>query len=188
MARPRALGRTLHRCRVHEGTPSSADYPGTTTKLFNGGKLVPKRENNNNGNYHVILGMYMGVLGKQKLAKRSQEGPVYWQPLTKSKREMTGLRARRPCFFLSRDTRPKTLPSQAQRACLSQLQCWPWALNWSESSAAALRLLSFFQSDFSRVPVIRPYKEGRALDSLKVGWGGVGGDFAIKLLIKELPT
>lgn len=104
--------------------------------------------------------------------------PVYWQPLTNSKREMTGLKALRPCFFLSQDTRPKTLPSQAQRACPSQLLCWPWALDCSESSAAVLRRRRpqaplLFQSDFSLGPSDQASQRGKSVRFTQggVGWG-----------------
>lgn len=43
---------------VYLAAPSNAVYPGTTTKLFDGGKIFPK--NKNAGNYRVIIGMHHG--------------------------------------------------------------------------------------------------------------------------------
>lgn len=118
----------------------------------------------------------MGILGKQNLAKRSQERPSVLEALDKQQKRNDRAQSS-TCFFLSQDTRPKTLPSQAQRACPSQLLCWPWALDCSESSATALRCRRpqaplLFSPTSPWVPVIRPHREGRALDALKVGWGG----------------
>lgn len=122
----------------------------------------------------------MRILGKQNLAEGLRNDLVNWQPLTDHKREMRGLSAQRPCSFLPQGTWPKMLPLVAHTTCLSQVLCWPWALK-SVLNPPPLPS-GYLTSPRSQSSQLQKWKRVRCSQS------GGGEDFAIKLLIKKVPT
>lgn len=156
MATPPALSRTLHRCRVQRNT-IQCRIARNHHQTFQWGKLFPKEGKQQQWNHHVILGMYhMGILGKQNLAMRSQErAPVRTgSSLTNSKEKWQG--SKLYLLFSLPRTHVKDTALAGQRACPSQLLCWPWAPDqfWVPTTALRCRRLrpSLFSPNFSLGP------------------------------------
>lgn len=109
---------------------------------------------------------------------------MYWEPLTIYKREMSCICC--PAQFLPQLHVPFPLGQVDKKQCCPRLHTWPaWARSlqgwdsksWSESS---------FVPHTLQVPVFWHHREKRGLNSVKLQKRRE--NFAIKLLIKKVPT